>query len=148
MPECPPGKYFADGHSRCAPNPYEADQNMPIYEYESPNPGTTCNNCRSRFEIFQKASESPLTECPVCGGPVRKVISWCRAAIVETPKETVQVENKIKQFEREGMWSHAAELADTHAEKTKDKKLKNRALDDYKRAGYDARTLDKHASND
>jgi hypothetical protein len=75
------------------------------------------------------------------------VISWCRAAIVETPVETVQVENKIKQFEREGMWSHAAELADTHAEKTKDKKLKNRALDDYKRAGYDARTLDKHASN-
>ena len=43
------------------------------------------------------------------------------------------------------MWSHAAELADTHSEKTKDKGLKNRALDNYKKAGYDADSLAKHA---
>ncbi|MBW2094864.1 MAG: zinc ribbon domain-containing protein [Deltaproteobacteria bacterium] len=121
---------------------------MPIYEYESKHPGKGCEKCRTRFEIFQQASEAPLLECPVCGKPVKKVMSWCRAAIVETPEETARVESKIKQYEKEGMWSHAAELADTHAEKTKDKALKTRALEDYKRAGYDARTLDKHARND
>jgi len=121
---------------------------MPIYEYESKDPEEGCGKCRTRFEIFQQMSEEPLAKCPVCGGPLKKVISWCRAAIVETPEESSKVEGKIKQYEKEGMWSHAAELADTHAEKTKDKALKTRALDDYKKAGYDARTLDKHASND
>jgi hypothetical protein len=43
------------------------------------------------------------------------------------------------------MWSHAAELADTHAEKIKDKNLKTRALENYKKAGYDADSLAKHA---
>jgi len=44
---------------------------------------------------------------------------------------------KVKQYEEAGMWSHAAELADKHCEKTKDKDLKMRALDNYKKAGYD-----------
>jgi len=126
----------------------EADNAMPIYEYESRNPETGCKKCRSRFEVFQEMSEPPLADCPVCGKPVRKVMSWCRAAVEETPEETTRVENRIKHYEKEGMWSHAAELADTHAEKTKDRALKTRALEDYKRAGYDARTLDKHASDD
>lgn len=121
---------------------------MPIYEYESKEPGKGCEKCRIRFEVFQQMSEGPLSECPVCGGPVKKVISWCRAAVVETPEETAKVQSKIEQYEKEGRWSHAAELADTHSEKTKDKALKTRALEDYKKAGYDARTLDKHASND
>jgi hypothetical protein len=45
------------------------------------------------------------------------------------------------------MWSHAAELADKHSEKTKDKSLRMRALDDYKKAGYDVDTLSKHANS-
>ena len=121
---------------------------MPIYEYESKKPGKGCEKCRTRFEVFQTASEAPLAECPACGKPVKKVISWCRAAIVETPEEAAMVENKVKEYERQGMWSHAAELADTHSEKTKDKALKSRALEDYKKAGYDTRTLDKHGSSD
>ena len=121
---------------------------MPIYEYEAVTPGKGCEKCRTRFEIFQQTSEPVLAKCPACGGPVKKVISWCRTAIIETPEESARVESKIKHYEKEGMWSHAAELADTHAEKTKDKELKTRALEDYKKAGYDARTLDKHASND
>lgn len=44
------------------------------------------------------------------------------------------------------MWSHAAELADKHSEKIKDKGLKTRALDDYKKAGYDVDSLAKHAN--
>jgi hypothetical protein len=46
------------------------------------------------------------------------------------------------------MWSHAAELADKHSEKTNDKGLKMRALDNYKKAGYDADSLAKHVKSD
>ncbi len=41
---------------------------MPTYEYE-------CNSCQYLFEAFQGISEAPLTECPRCGGPVRRKIS-------------------------------------------------------------------------
>src|SRR5688572_26805398 len=40
---------------------------MPTYEYE-------CLACKHRFERFQKFSEAPVTECPECGGSVRKVL--------------------------------------------------------------------------
>ena len=39
---------------------------MPNYDYK-------CLNCGT-FEIFQKMSEKPLTECPHCGAPVRRLI--------------------------------------------------------------------------
>ena len=42
------------------------------------------------------------------------------------------------------MWSHAAELADTHSERTRDAGLRTRALDNYEKAGYDTRSLSKH----
>ena len=130
------------------PRYYHGREIMPIYEYESRHPERGCEKCRIRFEVIQHTREAPLKECPACGSPVKKVISRCLAAIVETPEETARVETRIKEYEKQGMWSHAAELADTHSEKTKDKTLKSRALEDYKRAGYDTRTLDKHASKD
>ncbi len=40
---------------------------MPTYEYE-------CLACKKRFERFQKFAEPPVTECPECGGSVRKVL--------------------------------------------------------------------------
>ncbi|MFZ0450565.1 MAG: zinc ribbon domain-containing protein [Desulfatiglandaceae bacterium] len=118
---------------------------MPIYEYETRHPGRGCKSCKSRFEVIQNVAEMPLSVCPDCGARVKKVISWCRAAVVETSEESASVEKKIREYEGEGMWSHAAELADTHSEKTKDKSMKTRALDDYKKAGYDPGTLDKHS---
>jgi putative FmdB family regulatory protein len=33
---------------------------MPIYEY-------ACRACGTQREVMQKVSESPLTQCPVCG---------------------------------------------------------------------------------
>lgn len=78
---------------------------------------------------------------------MKKVMSRCRVAISETPESSVRVENKIKEYETSGMWSHAAELADTHSEKTKDKSLRLRALDNYRKAGYDVDTLSKHANS-
>lgn len=41
---------------------------MPLYEYE-------CVQEDRRFELIQKFSDAPLTQCPECGGEVRKVLS-------------------------------------------------------------------------
>jgi putative FmdB family regulatory protein len=118
---------------------------MPIYEYQSENSDRACPVCRVTFEIFQSINENRLTSCPSCGNRVSKIISWCRSAVVETSEEDVRVEKKIHEYENSDMWSHAAELADKHSEKTKDTGLKLRALDNYKKAGYDADSLAKHA---
>ncbi len=39
---------------------------MPTYEY-------ACTACGHRLEAVQKFSDDPLTECPECGSPLRKV---------------------------------------------------------------------------
>ena len=41
---------------------------MPLYEYQ-------CNTCSHRFEVIQKFSDPLASECPTCGGPVRKLLS-------------------------------------------------------------------------
>jgi putative FmdB family regulatory protein len=41
---------------------------MPLYEYE-------CGACGHRFEIIQKFSDAPITECPTCRGTLRKLQS-------------------------------------------------------------------------
>lgn len=41
---------------------------MPLYEYQ-------CDTCGHRFEVIQKFSDEPLTECPKCQGSVRKLLS-------------------------------------------------------------------------
>ncbi len=40
---------------------------MPIYEYN-------CEKC-GNFEVFQHMSDDPLTNCPQCNSPVRRLIS-------------------------------------------------------------------------
>src|SRR5262245_25473963 len=40
---------------------------MPIYEYE-------CTSCKTRFERSQRFSDPPVSECPECGSPVRRVL--------------------------------------------------------------------------
>ena len=118
---------------------------MPIYEYQALTPDNACHNCRRGFEIFQRISDKPLTTCLHCGSKVKKVISRCHSAVMEESGEHAGVKNKIKEYEKSGMWSHAAELADKHSEKTKDKNLKTRALENYKKAGYDSDSLARHA---
>lgn len=41
---------------------------MPTYEY-------ACTECGHQLEAVQKFTDDPLTECPVCGGKLRKVFS-------------------------------------------------------------------------
>lgn len=40
---------------------------MPTYDY-------VCMNCEHEFEAFQSITAGPLTECPKCGGPVKRKI--------------------------------------------------------------------------
>lgn len=40
---------------------------MPTYEYQ-------CRTCGYQFEQMQRFSDPPLTECPKCGGEVRRVL--------------------------------------------------------------------------
>jgi putative FmdB family regulatory protein len=120
---------------------------MPIYEYESLQPRKACKTCRQRFEVIQGLDEEPLSRCPECGQPVKKIISRCHAAVVEGSNEHARVEKKIGDYEHAGMWSHAAELADKHSEQVGDSGMKLRALDNYKKAGYDADTLERHVKS-
>ena len=119
---------------------------MPIYEYQAVDPKAGCRYCCQPFEAIQGLKDRPLKKCPECGGRVRKIISWCRAAVVETSPEQARVTSEIREHEQAGRFSHAAELADTYAAKTKDKALKTRALDNYAKAGYPTSTLNKHDS--
>lgn len=41
---------------------------MPTYAY-------TCTECGHAFDIHQSFSDAALTECPACGGKLRKVFS-------------------------------------------------------------------------
>lgn len=40
---------------------------MPLYEYE-------CFVCKHRFERIQRFSDAPASECPACGGAVRRLL--------------------------------------------------------------------------
>ena len=39
---------------------------MPTYEYR-------CDSCEKNFDVVQSFHDDPLTSCPTCGSPVRKV---------------------------------------------------------------------------
>ena len=39
---------------------------MPTYEY-------ACKSCGEHLEVAQSFKDEPLTTCPACGGPLRKV---------------------------------------------------------------------------
>ena len=40
---------------------------MPTYEYQ-------CKKCTHKFEVFQQITQKPLKTCPVCRGPVQRLI--------------------------------------------------------------------------
>ncbi len=40
---------------------------MPTYDYK-------CESCGKVFEYFQSMSEEPMTECPECKGPLKRLI--------------------------------------------------------------------------
>lgn len=46
---------------------------MPLYEYELCD--GACRVCGGRFTLLRPVNARPLTHCPACKKPVRKVIS-------------------------------------------------------------------------
>jgi len=54
---------------------------MPIYEYIARDSGESCRICRDGFELRRPVDRAPLEKCPLCGSPVKKLISS-----VNTPK--------------------------------------------------------------
>jgi putative FmdB family regulatory protein len=114
---------------------------MPIYEYQAADKDLSCAACGNPFEALQGINEEPLTNCPQCGNKVRKTISLCRAVVVDGSEEDARVSRTIREYESAGMWSHAAELSDKHSEKTRDASLRDRALENYRKAGYNLNRL-------
>jgi putative FmdB family regulatory protein len=41
---------------------------MPVYEYK-------CMKCNEQFEVMQKITDDPLTECGSCGGELKKLLT-------------------------------------------------------------------------
>lgn len=48
---------------------------MPIYEYGARDEAQSCALCADGFEVMQRIADAPLTVCPKCGAPLRKLIS-------------------------------------------------------------------------
>jgi len=107
---------------------------MPTYVYEAIDPDRSCDHCRPGFEVIQRMTEPALVRCPRCRNRVRRILFAPTLVVKGSPVS--KTDKEIKEYEKEGKWSHAAELADKEAEKTKREDLKTRALEDYKKAGY------------
>jgi len=50
---------------------------MAIYQYQKTERAEGCPTCRAGFQTRQMMSAAPLTKCPDCGGPIRRVVSLC-----------------------------------------------------------------------
>lgn len=107
---------------------------MPTYAYRAVDSEKSCDYCRQSFEVIQRMTDSALTLCPQCKNPISRVLFAPAVVIKGSP--LTETDRKIRDYEKDGKWSHAAELADKEAEKTNRKDLKTRALEDYKKAGY------------
>jgi putative FmdB family regulatory protein len=107
---------------------------MPIYEYRAINGEKGCRRCRVGVEVIQNIDDTPVEICPQCHAPVERVYSVVSYRMQNHGASPA--ERQIRDYERKGMYSHAAELADKEAEKTKRDDLKSRARDNYKKAGY------------
>ena len=101
---------------------------MPIYEYMATGEG--CDYCRAGFEIKQRMDAKPLRKCPKCQVSVRRLMPRFLTFVAESSDEVSATDRKVREFEKEGRWSHAAELADKSG-------LEDRARENYKKAGYD-----------
>ena len=48
---------------------------MPNYNYRATEPEEqSCEHCEAGFQELQALSADPLTECPKCSAPIRRVI--------------------------------------------------------------------------
>lgn len=107
---------------------------MPIYEYRVIDGQKGCKKCRTGVEMIQGIHDDPVSVCPECQTPLVRVPSAATSRMRDGGRSPA--EEQIRDYERKGMYSHAAELADKESEKANREDLKARALDNYKKAGY------------
>jgi putative FmdB family regulatory protein len=58
---------------------------MPIYHYIAENTDEGCPRCRSGFDLRRPMDRAPLTNCPLCKKPVRKVLTPFNTPAVTKP---------------------------------------------------------------
>ena len=73
---------------------------MPTYQY-------ACTACDERLEAVQSFSDAPLTECPACGGALRKVFS--AVGVVFKGSGFYKTDSRAKSTSSSGTDSKAAE---------------------------------------
>ncbi len=56
---------------------------MPLYEYELCE--GECKACGGKFSLRRPLSAAPLTQCPACKKPVRKIISTFNSPVKLKP---------------------------------------------------------------
>ena len=102
---------------------------MPTYEY-------ACTACGHRLEAVQKFSDDPLTECPECGGALRKVygavgIVLKGSGFYKTDSRAAagvgsgNGKNKDKEKESSGTSSSASDSSGTSGTDSKDSSTKS-----------------------
>ena len=76
---------------------------MPLYEYELRE--GECQVCGGRFVLRRPVSAAPLTKCPACKKPVRKVLSTFNSprtlSISDAKKAGFTVLKRVKKGEYE-----------------------------------------------
>lgn len=95
---------------------------VPTYEYK-------CNKCEELFEIFQRITASPLKECSVCGGELRRLISGGAGIIFKgsgfystdnrsTPESTLASKENQERSEKKDTSSKDTSSKDTSSKDT------------------------------
>lgn len=56
---------------------------MPTYSYIADDPDNACPACRKGFDLRRPMERAPLTHCPLCKKPVKKLVTG-----FSTPKYT------------------------------------------------------------
>ena len=89
---------------------------------------------QARFaEVMQRMTEPALICCPRCQSPICRVLFAPTVVIKGNPP--TETDRKIKDYEKEGKWSHAAELADKEAERTKQRGFEEPCLGGLQESG-------------
>lgn len=74
---------------------------MPVYEYQAADTDKSCEHCRDVFETQQSMRDEPLSLCPECGSPVKRVISKVSMSSAKSTKSMLSDKNlKEKGFSK------------------------------------------------
>ena len=86
---------------------------MPTYEY-------LCKSCGHLFEIVRSMRDEPLTECPQCGGELRKVFAPPAIAFKGSGFYATDHGKKSKKHSEQGEGGSGEKKSDTAAKKDGD----------------------------